>query len=71
VKVTMEYTLPEEAHEYRCAREGADLRSAMCDFAEWLRRQFKYENTPPTLDQIRTHFHEVLEERSINLWEDA
>lgn len=71
MKVTLEYTLPEEANEYRCAREGGDLRSAMCDFAEWMRRQFKYETTPPTLDQIREQFHELLKERSINLWEDV
>lgn len=71
MKVTMEYTLPEEANEYRCAREGGGLRSAMCEFAEWLRRQYKYEETPPSLDQIRTYFFEVLEQRSINLWEEA
>lgn len=71
MKVTLEYTLPEEAHEYRCAREGGDLRSAMLDFAEWMRRQFKYETTPPSLEQIRIYFNDVLEQRSINLWEDA
>jgi hypothetical protein len=66
----LEFPLPECRDEFEAACHGLDLKCAMWDFDEWLRRKLKYEDPNPDediLEAIREHFHECLSDHGIRL----
>jgi hypothetical protein len=71
MRITMEFSLPEEEQEYRDAREGAALRRAMREFAEKMRQRFKYDEKPPDGREISDMFYDALAEENLEIWEDA
>jgi hypothetical protein len=46
MKLTLEFTLPEESDSAEYARDGAAYAATLDDLREWLRRQAKYGDHP-------------------------
>lgn len=63
VKVIIEYDPIEDAEDLAMALHGQDLRGAVADMLEWLRRISKWQDkTALEAEDVRTKFFELLTE---------
>jgi len=74
---TLRFKLPDEKWEADCARQGADLRSAVCEVDQFLRNKVKYGLGPDDAKTPEAAFEEVrdllwaeLNERGIDIFGD-
>jgi hypothetical protein len=75
VKAFLKFNLPEEQSEHRLALDGWKWRSVVSDIADKLRSALKYDDglTPETetyLEKFREEFFQLLEDRSLNLYDE-
>lgn len=73
MKATLEFNLPEEEDEYKCAMNGRAYRAVLIEMDEMLRRRLKYEDLPEaiseTIQLIRDNLYEYLEANDVGLHE--
>jgi hypothetical protein len=69
-KATIEFNLPEEDHEFKCAIRGVDIVSGLQELDNWLRNNLKYEELSPesygVYQEIRDKLHQCVE----NIWDN-
>jgi hypothetical protein len=74
VKAILEFNLPEEQYEFRCALNGARWRSVVEDLDNELRSILKYGTAPQeseeSLQQLRDKLHLFLEEEGLKLHDE-
>lgn len=58
MKVTLEFTLPEDQVELDYAQKGVDYASAVSEFRQRLRNHVKYSDTLVTADVVQEWFFE-------------
>jgi hypothetical protein len=51
-KVVLEFNLPEDIEEYKLHMDGPALNAAVCDFADELRRMYKYDSDKYTKEEL-------------------
>lgn len=69
MKVTLEFTLPEEAAECRCAIDGSEWKAVVSEFDQWLRGKLKHEGKQPTAQEIRDELWRELNDRYLALYD--
>lgn len=62
----LEFTLPEEDHEFQTAVDGFRWKSVVWEMNEWLRQKIKYEDRND-LEPVRTALREEIEQRGLSL----
>jgi len=67
VKATLEFTLPEDAVEFRQASSAGDTMAALREFAEYLRGQHKHADPPDDVHAIRERFYSTLADYGVTL----
>lgn len=75
MKAILEFNLPEDQHDHRCAIDGWRWKSVVSDITEKLRGALKYDEslTPETdayLDKFRTEIFQMLEDRNLALYDE-
>ena len=62
MKVTLEFTLPDEEHELQLALDARDLHLAAYEFGEYLRSQYKYvePDARDDLAEIRERWFQIM-----------
>jgi hypothetical protein len=74
MKITVTYDLSNEddRYDWTCALQGREARGALSDFAEFLRRRIKYEDTSAErydeTEFLSEKFYEILSERGLDPW---
>lgn len=67
MKARLEFTLPEEASEYKTAVKAPDMASVIWEFTNTLRSKTKYaEQGPKDWDEIATLWWDTLKDYSID-----
>ena len=71
MKATLNFDLPEDSFEFQCAINGIALRRSICDFQEYMRQLYKYnqaisEEEKQLVQHLREHFQEMLEDNGVN-----
>ena len=70
-KARIEYDLPEENWEYKCANNGSTFFIILSDIDNYLREKLKYghkyKSVDETLEDIRRKFWELLNDKGLNL----
>ena len=70
-KVTIEYNLPDEQHEYEVAVQAQKVQSFLWDFSKQLRSWYKYhhdfKNADDALNKIREEFYRLLNEHNVDI----
>lgn len=70
-KVTIEYNLPDEQHEYEVAMQATKSQSFLWDFSQQLRSWQKYhhdfKSADDALDKIREEFYRLLNEHNVDI----
>lgn len=71
MKAIFEFNLPREEYEYKCAQQGADLRTVVSNLDNTLHQMLKhghrYETATMALQDIRKRLQEDLDCYDINL----
>jgi len=75
MKATLEFTLPEEAQEFRTAINGWKFKSVLNEINEDLRSKIKWQDDMPdevrfALQAVRDDMYQRLSEHNINLEEE-
>jgi len=71
MKAILQFTLPEETHEYLNASQGAQMRTILWDVDQWLRAKLKYEELTDgqydAFKETRDYLSSLLIEENIDL----
>ena len=67
----LNFDLPEDNFEFQCAINGVTLRRSICDFQEYMRQMYKYNERisdaeKEMIQHLREHFQEMLEDNGVN-----
>lgn len=71
MKAILEFSLPEENHEYLNALQGAKMRSVLWDLDQWMRAQLKFQELSDGeydgIKQTRDKLRALLQEENIDI----
>ena len=67
----LSFDLPEDNFEFQCAINGIALRRSICDFQEYMRQMYKYnerisDDEKKMIQHLREQFQEMLEDNGVN-----
>jgi hypothetical protein len=66
MKATLEFTLPEDEHEFALANNASNMKFLIDDIDNWLRNKIKYQSDNMTIEEYtayektRDHLKELL-----------
>jgi len=66
MKATLEFNLPEEKDEYDFANNGINYYSALVEFDQWLRSEYKY-NDNEAMFKVREKLNEFINENNVKI----
>ena len=66
MKATLEFNLPEEKDEYDFANNGINYYSALVEFDQWLRSEYKY-NGKEQMYEVRQKLNEIINENNVKI----
>jgi hypothetical protein len=66
MKATLEFNLPEEKDEYDFANNGINYYSALVEFDQWLRSEYKY-NGNEAMYEVRKKLNEFINENNVKI----
>ena len=66
MKATLEFNLPEEKDEYDFANNGLNYYSALVEFDQWLRSEYKY-NGNEAMFKVREKLNEFINENNVKI----
>lgn len=66
MKATLEFNLPEEKDEYDFANNGLNYYSALVEFDQWLRSEYKY-NGNEAMYEVRQKLNEFINENNVKI----
>lgn len=70
-KVTFEFVLPEEQHEYELASQSLKVHSFLWDFNQQLRSYYKYghqfTDADDAVNKIREDFYRLLDQHRVDI----
>jgi hypothetical protein len=66
MKATLEFNLPEEKDEYNFANNGINYYSALVEFDQWLRSEYKY-NGNEAMYEVRKKLNEFINENNVKI----
>ena len=66
MKAILEFNLPEEKDEYNFANNGINYYSALCEFDNWLRSEYKYNGNEPMFE-AREKLQQFINDNNIKI----
>ena len=66
MKAILEFNLPEEKDEYNFANNGINYYSALVEFDNWLRSEYKY-NGNEAMFEVRKKLNEFINDNNIKI----
>ena len=66
MKATLEFNLPEDKEEFDFATNAVNYYSALCEFDQWLRSEYKY-NGNEAMVEVREKLNEIINENNIKI----
>jgi hypothetical protein len=66
MKAILEFNLPEEKENFDFATNGINYYSALCEFDQWLRSEYKYNGNEPMFE-VRKKLNEFINENNVKI----
>ena len=66
MKAILEFNLPEDKDEFDFATNGINYYSALCEFDNWLRSEYKYNGNEPMFE-VRKKLNEFINENNVKI----
>ena len=71
MKAILEFNLPDDEYDFRCANEGEAVRGVLRDLDNWLREKLKYghdfKSVDAALEAARGELHDSLRGENLSL----
>lgn len=66
MKAILEFNLPEDKEDFDFATNAVNYYSALCEFDQWLRSEYKY-NGNEAMVEVREKLNEIINENNIKI----
>ena len=66
MKATLEFNLPEDKEDFDFANNGINYYSALCEFDNWLRSEYKY-NGNEAMFEVREKLNYFINENNVTI----
>mgnify|MGYP000910221002 FL=1 len=66
MKAILEFNLPEDKENFDFATNGINYYSALCEFDNWLRSEYKYNGNEPMFE-VRKKLNEFINENNVKI----
>jgi len=66
MKATLEFNLPEDKEDFDFATNGINYYSALVEFDQWLRSEYKYNGNEPMFE-VRKKLNEFINENNVKI----
>ena len=66
MKAILEFNLPEDKENFDFANNGINYYSALCEFDNWLRSEYKY-NGKEAMFEVRKKLNEFINENNVKI----
>ena len=66
MKAILEFNLPEDKEDFDFATNAVNYYSALCEFDQWLRMEYKY-NGNEAMVEVRKKLNEIINENNIKI----
>lgn len=66
MKATLEFNLPEDKEDFDFATNGINYYSALVEFDQWLRSEYKY-NDNEAMFKVRKKLNEFINENNVKI----
>jgi hypothetical protein len=66
MKAILEFNLPEDKEYFDFANNGINYYSALCEFDNWLRSEYKYNGNEPMFE-VRKKLNEFINENNVKI----
>ena len=66
MKAILEFNLPEDKEDFDFATNAVNYYSALCEFDQWLRSEYKY-NGNEAMVPVREKLNEIINENNIKI----
>ena len=66
MKATLEFNLPEDKENFDFATNGINYYSALVEFDQWLRSEYKYNGNEPMFE-VRKKLNEFINDNNIKI----
>ena len=66
MKAIIEFNLPEDKEDFDFANNAVNYYSALCEFDQWLRSEYKY-NGNEAMVEVREKLNEIINENNIKI----
>ena len=66
MKATLEFNLPEDKENFDFATNGINYYSALVEFDQWLRSEYKYNGNEPMFE-VRKKLNEFINENNVKI----
>ena len=66
MKAILEFNLPEDKEEFDFATNAVNYYSALCEFDQWLRSEYKY-NGNEAMVEVREKLNEIINDNNIKI----
>ncbi len=66
MKAILEFNLPDEQERFNYAHNGLNYYSALCEFDEWLRTEYKY-NGKDEMYAVRQKLNEIINDNNVKI----
>ena len=66
MKAILEFNLPEDKENFDFANNGVNYYSALVEFDQWLRSEYKYNGNEP-MYKVREKLNEIINDNNIKI----
>ena len=66
MKATLEFNLPEDKEDFDFATNGINYYSALVEFDNWLRSEYKYNGNEPMFE-VREKLNKFINENNVKI----
>jgi len=66
MKAKLEFNLPEDKEDFDFATNGINYYSALVEFDQWLRSEYKYNGNEPMFE-VRKKLNEFINENNVKI----
>ena len=66
MRAILEFNLPEDKEDFDFANNGINYYSALCEFDNWLRSEYKYKGNE-AMFEVRKKLNEFINENNVKI----
>lgn len=67
IQIVFDTENEDDYYKMKIYRQAEDMYTALSDFKEYLRQQYKYMEKPDDIEKIRERFYDIMNENNVQV----